>query len=137
MSARWAQFLGQMARFGVVGAILNLLLYGIYLAATGLGAPPMAAMTGVYALGVAQTFVFQKRWVFAGKTSRPTFWRYALAYAGGYALNWVLLAVFASALGLPHQAVEAAALLAVAGYLFVTLRLWVFAPEADAKIGRA
>jgi putative flippase GtrA len=55
--------------------------------------------------------------------------RYLLAHGIGYAANVAMLYVFSDRMGLPHQAVQAAAIVAVAGMLFVAFRYFVFAHE--------
>ncbi|MBS0543123.1 MAG: GtrA family protein, partial [Proteobacteria bacterium] len=56
--------LGQLIRYGIVGFASNAVGYLLYLAITAAGMEHKLAMTLLYAVGVAQTFVFNKRWSF-------------------------------------------------------------------------
>jgi len=78
----------QFARFAIVGLISNALLYGFYLLATHLGVQHSLAMTGVFALGILQTFGFNRNWSFNHKGSaRAAMFRYVIAYAVAYVIN--------------------------------------------------
>jgi putative flippase GtrA len=123
---------GELARFGVVGVLSNALLYVLYLAATALGMGPKSAMTLLYCVGVAQTFVLNRQWTFGGRGDmRKALPRYGAAYAAGYALNFVLLMALVDAAGLPHQAVQAALIALIALLMFLAQKFWVFrAPQA-------
>lgn len=119
--------LSQFLRYGVVGVGTNLAGYLVYLAITGAGAPPKWAMTGLYAFGATLSFLLNRRWTFGhtGGISGAGL-RFALAHLIGYAANFTLLYTFHDRLGLPHQAVQAAAVLIVAVLLFALFRLFVF-----------
>jgi hypothetical protein len=84
-------------------------------------------MTVLYALGVLQTFLFNKRWSFGDRGPKGVaLLRYSVAYASGYALNYAMLAVFVDVLRLRHEYVQGVTVLLVAIYLIVLLRIWVF-----------
>jgi len=55
--------------------------------------------------------------------------RYLLAQFVGYLLNFVILLLFVDWLDFPHQIVQAIAIVVVAIFLFVVLRVFVFAPS--------
>lgn len=118
----------QAMRYAVVGILSNLALYIAYLAITALGASPIPTMTGLYLLGVLQTFIFNKRWTFEhqGNTKLSLF-RYITAYCIGYVLNLSMLKVMVDQFGFPHQIVQALAVVVVAITLFILQRYWVFA----------
>lgn len=122
----------EVIRYTVVGLASNLVLYLLYLTITALGVGHKSAMTGLYLLGILQTFIFNKRWTFAhsGKTKRSLF-RYLAAYGLGYILNLVMLHVFVDQLGFAHQIVQGVAVVMVAMVLFLLQRYWVFAAEAQ------
>lgn len=119
--------LGQLVRYLVVGIGSNALLYLAYLALTAVGMDPKLAMTLLYALGVIQTFVFNKHWSFrhVGKHG-PAFVRYGLAYALGYIVNLSALMLLVDQMGLSHQWVQGAMIVVVALLLFLAQRYWVF-----------
>lgn len=126
MSARTHWF-SQFWRYAIVGLASNALLYGLYLALTALGLAPVAAMSLMYALGVLQTFVFNRRWSFASRAAMPrAFARYLMAYAFGYVFNLLVLGLMHHYAGWPHQWVQGFAILATAVLLFLLQRHWVF-----------
>lgn len=117
----------QIVRFGIVGLVSNAVLYGLYVLATGAGIQHTIAMTAVFLLGVAQTFVFNKRWSFAyhGSGSRSML-RYLVAYAGAYVINLSAMLLLVDVEGFPHRIVQAVMVVVVAIFLFLVQRLWVF-----------
>lgn len=52
--------------------------------------------------------------------------RYVIAQATGYLINLAILMVFADHFGYNHKIVQAIAILIVACYLFISLKLFVF-----------
>ena len=74
----------QGVRFILVGLASNLLLYLLYLVLTMRGIEPKIAMTFLYALGVAQTFFFNRRWTFSHNgVFRESLRRYLIVYGTG------------------------------------------------------
>lgn len=118
-------------RFAVVGLASNAVLYLLYLGLTAAGFGPKLAMSLVYAIGVIQTFYFNRIWSFRHQDRvHSTFTRYLLAYAFGYLLNFFLLWLAVDGLNLPHQGVQAVAVLVVAMSSFLINKYWVFAAPA-------
>lgn len=114
-------------RFGIVGLASNAVLYGLYVLATSLGVQHTVAMTAVFALGVLQTFVFNKRWSFAYQGPRGgAMLRYLIAYAVAYAINLAAMLLLVDVEGFPHRIVQAVMVVVVAMFLFLAQRLWVF-----------
>ena len=125
---------GQLMRYATVGIISNIIGFLLYLALTYAGMEHKLAMTLLYGVGVAQTFVFNKRWAFGYQgMSHTAFLRYVIAYVLGYALNFVMLWLAVDQFRLPHQWVQAVAIVIVASSLFVLHRYWVFAPAARSR----
>jgi putative flippase GtrA len=120
----------QLIRYGIVGVASNATIYALYLAVTWFGVEPKLAMTVLYMVGVAQSFVFNKKWSFrfSGSTA-PALTRYLIAYTIGYGVNLVALMAFVDRLGLPHQFVQGVMIVVVAGLLFLAQRYWVFPPN--------
>ncbi len=119
--------LEQLIRYGIVGIASNAVGYMIYLAITAAGMEHKVAMTLVYVVGVAQTFVFNKRWSFRYANEQWTVLvRYSIAYALGFLFNFWALWLLVDVLGQSHQIVQAAMVLLVAMLLFVLQKLWVF-----------
>ena len=79
---------GQALRFLMVGVASNIFLFVMYLVLTALGVGHIVAMTGLYFLGVIQTFVLNQRVTFKhdGATAR-SLRRYAASYGVCYVLN--------------------------------------------------
>lgn len=124
-------WLAQLTRYGVVGLASNAVLYLLYLGFTAVGLTPAAAMTVTYAMGVAQTFVFNQRWTFGRSDgSTAAFVRYVLVYALGYVVNLLLLYLLVERWQWPHQGVQAGAILVIAAMIFLLQRYWVFASGA-------
>ncbi|MEI7445780.1 MAG: GtrA family protein [Burkholderiales bacterium] len=119
----------RLLRYGLVGLASNLAGYLVYLAITALGAPPKATMTVLYGVGAATGYLGHRRWTFEnGGSMTRSLPRYLLAHAVGYGLNWTLLHVFHDRLGYPHQAVQAVAIVVVAGVLYLLMGRFVFDP---------
>lgn len=118
---------GQFVRYAAVGLVSNLVLYLAYLGLTLAGIESKLAMTMLYALGVAQTFVFNKRWSFRHDGAHgPAFVRYCLTYGVGYLLNLTALFILVDVVGYPHQIVQGVMVLVLAVLLFVLQKFWVF-----------
>jgi len=123
--------LAQLRRFATVGLVSNLLLYGAYLGLTSLGMAPKLAMSALYAVGVLSTYAVNNFWSFGRqRLSARTFTRYLSTQGLGYAINFGLLWWLVDQLRLPHQMVQALAILLVAIVLFGLNRYWVFARTA-------
>lgn len=126
----WIQFM----RYIAVGLSANLLLYICYLVLTSIGMGHKTAMTLLYLSGVLLTFVANRVWSFShGGLVHLAFGRYVIAYALGYLLNLALLWLAVDRMHLPHQGVQAVAIVLVAVSLFIMHKYWVFAPTT---IGR-
>ncbi|WP_296543294.1 GtrA family protein [Rhodoferax sp.] len=111
----------------VVGLVSNAIIYVIYLVLTQLGMGHKLAMSLLYAVGVLQTFFFNKKWSFRfDGAASPALVRYATAYALGYIVNLSALMLLVDQMGLPHQWVQGAMIVVVAVMLFLAQRYWVF-----------
>jgi putative flippase GtrA len=117
----------QLLRFGAVGLASNALLYLLYLGMTSLGIGHKLAMTLAYCLGVAQTFLLNRRWTFAhGGPAGVPFARYVATYVAGYLLNLGALLVLVDAAGYPHQVVQGVLIVLIAVLTFLAQKFWVF-----------
>lgn len=117
----------QLSRYAMVGLASNASGYLLYLLFTYMGIGHKTAMSLLYAVGVGQTFYFNRSWSFEhnGRASSALI-RYATAYAFGYALNLAALMLLVDSWGWPHQWVQAALIFVLAGTLFLLQRYWVF-----------
>jgi len=122
--------LRQSLRFAIVGLTSNLALYLLYLLLTSAGFGPKIAMTLLYMVGVAQTFVFNKRWTFAHQgTVAHSLLRYLAVYGFGYLLNFLALSVLVDGLCWPHALVQGAAIPILAVGIFLAQKFWVFSQD--------
>jgi putative flippase GtrA len=119
--------IGQLLRYGFVGLASNLVGYFIYLGLTHVGVGPKTAMSLLYGIGVAQTFIFNKKWTFGSADAHgPALFRYCLAYGLGYVINLLVLMLAVDWWGWPHQWVQGAMIPCLAVMLFLLQKFWVF-----------
>jgi len=122
----WRQF----SRYAATGMLTNSLGYLLYLLITWIGIHPLFAMTTLYGLGVALSFILNRRWAFNNNgCMQNQLYRYLISHSIGYLLNLTLLSIFVQILGFPHELVQAAAVLIVAVLLYLLLRFYVFAHD--------
>jgi len=119
--------LGQLLRYGIVGFLTNLAGYLIYLLITWIWLEPKVAVTLLYPIGALMGFFGHARYAFyfEGHMAKGLL-RYFLAHFVGYFLNIFLLYVFSDKLMIPHQIVQAVAIVIVAGVLFLLFKFFVF-----------
>lgn len=124
--------LNQVIRYIAIGLISNGLLYLAYLGLTSYGLGPKVAMTSLYALGVLQTFAFNKKWSFNHEgPTKPALSRYVGAYGCGYLINYSALLIFVDNLGMNHQIIQAIMIIIVACVVFLLLKFWVFRSRSE------
>lgn len=120
----------QLIRYGLVGATSNAAIYLVYLLLTYLGMEAKSAMTLVYLIGATIGFIGNRNWTFAHRGgSSSAVLRYVLAHAFGYMINFLILYIFVDRFGYAHQWVQAAAIIIVAGFLFVIFKFFVFSEK--------
>lgn len=84
-------------------------------------------MTGLYDLGVAQTFYFNLNWCFGHQGSIPkAFTSYLVIYGFGFLLNIFALCLFVNRLGFRHQIVQGTMIIVLAIILFSLQKFPVF-----------
>jgi len=123
----WHRTSGQLVRFALVGVAINVLGYAVYLGITHIGADPKLTMTFLYSTATIASFLANRRVTFRDATR--SMWapvRYAMAYTVGYLINLFILIVGTDNLGYPHELSQAVAIFAVAAYLFLALKFFVF-----------
>ncbi|MEE1950841.1 GtrA family protein [Pseudomonas alcaligenes] len=122
---------GAVFRYGIVGLLVNAILYGAYWGITYWSVPSKIAMTMVYLSGAILGFFANRRFTFRhdGHIGSAGL-RFMLAHALGYLLNLALLVLFVDLLGFAHQLVQAVAIVVVAAFLFVLFRGFVFVQRA-------
>lgn len=123
-------------RYAIVGLASNLIGYLLYLVLTSVGLGPKLAMSVLYAVGVLQTFVFNKNWSFGfNGAATPALVRYAAIYALGYVINFVILLWLVDKSGLPHQWVMAGLVVFMAVFFFAGQKFWVFRQPGSSRLG--
>lgn len=124
----------QLFRYAVIGVATNIAGYLLYLLLTSMGSTPKITMTVLYSVGAVVGFVGNKEFTFSYKGSLlGSSIRYALTHLFGYLLNFFILFVFVDHVGHPHQVVQGIAILAVAAFLFVCFKLFVFREAGNAE----
>lgn len=119
--------LRQIFTYALIGAVINLLGYGLYIFLTHLGVTPKLTVTFLYVVGAGAGFFANRSFTFQHKGRiGSTSVRYLLAQFSGYLLNLLMLVVFVDWLGLKHQFVQALAIVVVAVFLFFLSRVFVF-----------
>jgi putative flippase GtrA len=117
----------QFMRYAVVGVVTNLLLYGCFLLLLWMGLPYVVAMSVSYAVGIALAFAAQRRWTFAHRGARGrAALRFLACYGLGYLLNLAGLRLLVDSGLLGPAAAQAGMIVAVAAFLFVLQKAWVF-----------
>lgn len=118
---------GQFIRYAIVGIVSNTIGFLLYLVLTAAGMEHKLAMTILYGVGVAQTFIFNKRWSFQHNgVHGSAFVRYSIAYGLGYAINLIALIVMVDYVGYPHEIVQGVMVISLAVMLFLLQKFWVF-----------
>lgn len=113
--------------YGIIGMVSNLVGYAAYLALTHAGSDPKLAMSLLYAIACGIGFFGNRRWTFGHEGNvLASALRFLAAHLMGYLMNLSILVVFVDRLGYPHQAVQAVAIFAVAAFLYVAFRWFVF-----------
>jgi len=119
--------LGQFFRYSVVGVIHNFVGYLLYLAATYFGVEPKVAVSVLFVLGVAVSFLLNRTWAFKDrKPMAGSAGRFLAVYVAGYLLNLAVLVMFVDRLGYAHQWVQGLAVVCIAGLTFLVNRYFVF-----------
>jgi len=114
----------------LIGVLSNVLGYAIYLILTNSWGAPKLTMTALYFVGASIGFLANRSFTFQHDGGIGVAGvRYLLTQVAGYLLNLVLLLLFVDFFDFPHQIVQAIAIVVVAIFLFVVLRIFVFAPS--------
>lgn len=122
-----AQKINQFIRYVFVGMASNAFGYIAYLLLTHFLFTPIVAVTVVYLLIASLSFLGNRKITFTHEVGMM--WagvRYIFAQLLGYGINLGMLIVFVDICGYDHRLVQAAAVVVVAGYLFISLKYCVF-----------
>lgn len=121
-------FLSEMQRiwkYIVVGIATTSVLYMLYLILVYTKVPPVLSSTICYAIGVALSYIFNRRWTFNSKSMhQKDLPRFLFAYGVGFAVT--ILTILTS---IEHVGPEVAQIIAIALTpiaIFITLRFIKF-----------
>jgi putative flippase GtrA len=129
------KFAKQIIRYGVVGILNNLLGYCIYLLLTFFWLEPIAAISLLYPVGAFIAYFGHSKYAFSYKGKEIyALMRYIIAHLVGYGVNFLMLYIIWGKFKFPHQAVQVAAIITVAGVLFLLFRYFVFPHSKTAEI---
>lgn len=118
----------QLLRFSGIGVLINLSGYLLYWGVTAAGVGHKLAMSMIFSLGLLVGFFANRKLTFSHHGSGLSAgWRFLLANAIGYSINFAILLVFVDGLGMPHAIVQIFAIVVVAAFNFLSLRFFVFA----------
>lgn len=119
--------ISQLLRYALIGITSNAIGYIFYLSLTYFGATPIFTMSLVYGVSATIGYIGNRNVTFSYKGSTlGSGIRYFIAHTVGYLINLSMMIIFVEHLDYPHQGVQAVAILFVAGFLFITFKLFVF-----------
>ena len=139
--------LRHIASFATVGSLGTLIDVGLFaLLHTGLGVPALPANTLSFSLGLANNFIWHRRWTFAGRSAKPAnvqAWQFLAVSLVGLVINTALVLLLTAAIsaalpiapayaGLPAKL---CATLASMAWNFLANHFWTF--QLSAERGRA
>jgi putative flippase GtrA len=114
-------------RYGIAGVVSNALGFIIYVLLTWNWLDPKIAITLLYPIGAFIAYYGNSKFTFSYAGSHFTgLLRYSAAHLIGYMANVLILFVFVDLLGYSHLLIQAIAIFAVAGVLFLLFRYYVF-----------
>jgi putative flippase GtrA len=118
----------QFARFGTVGVVVNIALFGVYLTITSLGLDPVPASALCFLLGVPVSFLAHSRitFVFGAGASLGRKAIFAGAYLAAFLLQTGGLYALHDLGGFPHRPAQLFMMCVVAAFLFLVQKLVVF-----------
>ena len=126
--------LKRLVRYGVVGAVVNLMLLAAFAALVTTQIAAVSATIIVYIVGVGVSYVLNRNWAFSsGRRHVSGLPAYILAYACGGLAAAALMWIFHNHLGFPAIMVQAVAMVVVPVLIFTLLNWLVFprGKEAD------
>jgi len=125
LSPRWQ---GQLLRFLLVGVANTAVGLGCIWALIGLaGWADLPANATGYAVGLASSFVLNRRWTFAHRGALwPALWRFVLVFGVAYAANVAALLALGEGLGLNRYLAHALATVPYTLLFFAGSRLFAF-----------
>lgn len=122
----------QLFRYVLVGLLSNAAGYLVYLVLTYYDGTPKLTMSLLYWVSAAVGFFGNRNLTFEHQGSiLGAGIRYGIAHCIGYLLNLSMLVVFVDKLAFPHQWIQGVAIFAVAAFLFLAFKVFVFPVSGD------
>ena len=119
--------LAQLGRFGVVGVVLNVALYVLYLILTAAGIVPIMASTMAFVVGVPLSLGAHRRLTFrVGKISNARKLAFVVLYVAMYGVMIGTLSVLHHGLSMPHEIAQAIAIVVAAALSFSVQKTGIF-----------
>ncbi len=90
----------RLSRYGAVGIFTNVTLYLLFLLLVWMGLPPVLTSGLCYFLGVAMSYLLNRRWTFASRSGhRQDLPRFLLAYVFGLVVTLLSISVLLTWIG--------------------------------------
>ena len=122
--------LRRLFRYGLVGIISNLSLFGVYLILTHFWNYPEIVSGFLFFCGIAGTYIFNRNWSFESHQSHKSgILKYFTAYIVGLFVQLGSLALMFRLLNFPHQVAQLFAVGFAAITIYCILNFWVFRQE--------
>ena len=119
--------IAQLFRYGLVGVVINVAGYMMYLTITYLGGEPKLTMSALYVIVLVTGFLLNRKFTFTHKGSiSRAFVKYIIVYGVGYIINLLFLVVLSDRMGFSHQFVQLGAMAFLVFYFFIALRYYTF-----------
>lgn len=113
-------------RYLIVGAVVNVALYVLYLILTKFGVLPQIASTIGFVFGTLMGYVMNRAWAFNSRElHRDALPKYVTTYIFGYLILLFSVTLFV-ALQWPHELGQLLGMIVAAGTIFILLNIWVF-----------
>lgn len=119
--------LSKTMRYGVVGAVTNAILYGVYLVLTFGGIEPRLSMIGTYALGMCATYGANRSWTFMSSRSHShALPLYGTLYIGVFAVQYLVFEMMLQWSRAPHFIAQLTGMGVAAIILFIASNSLIF-----------
>lgn len=127
----WRTEAAYLARYAGSGVLNTLVGFSVIFLLMGLGAAPLHANIGGYAVGFVLGFIVSKRFVFRsdGRFVEESL-RYLAAFCISFMLNLLVLSLALAELAIPAVPAQMVAAATYTGCMYLLTRLYVFRKQA-------
>lgn len=129
------KMLGQLSRFGVVGALATATHFVVAIMVHhGVGLPAYLANTIAFLVAFGVSYGGHFSWTFAGQGNhRRSVLRFAVTAFAMFVLNQIILMTMIEGFAAPFALALGVALLVVPAVTFAMAKFWVFRPDLSMK----